>query len=134
VVVGGAAKGDANVLKLGFDLVEGGLVSRPLELGPAREDVVGVVVGVTGAVERVGGGGRQVGLAELAHRLQQGIASRATRFVGHDEGLGNQRQDPFEHLPLLDALARNDGLGRVNRERPGEDRAAVKDRALGLVQ
>ena len=58
-VVGGLAQRDADVLELALDLVERGDVAGAVELRAPRQHVVGVVVGVAVAVQRVDpGGGR----------------------------------------------------------------------------
>ena len=134
MIVGRVAERDANVLELALDFLPRRQVVGAVEVRTARQHVVGVVVGVAAAVLGCGLGGREVRLTELAHGLQQAVARAAGGLVGDDERLVDEREDPVEHLPLLDTVARDDGFGRLDRERPREDRAAVEDPPLRLVE
>jgi hypothetical protein len=76
----------------------------------------------------------QVGLTELTHRLQQGIAGRTTRFVDHDERLVDESQDPVKHFPRINPLSGDDDFSGVDGKRSREHRAAVKHTPLDIVE
>ena len=71
---------------------------------------------------------------ELADGLQQPVAQRCSRWLGHHQALIHQRAEQAGHVERLDAAGAAHRLGGVQIEAPSEHRQAPQQQLLGAVQ
>jgi hypothetical protein len=69
-----------------------------------------------------------------ANRLQQAIPCRPIAGIGDDERLCNERSEQRDDAPRLDAVARANTFGSVERKAAGEDRETREEGALHLAE